>query len=347
MKSPFFAPDSFWNTPLPEQITLHPDNDRLMEFSRWSTESPGVHINLTAWTIPLYQVAAETPLRPINRRLQRETYGRRFRANSLPYLHAGHPEGHDASFGPSIPIPPAAEPDGQPDAHLAIIDESRRLAWDMWAAHRTPDGDWEACTGISYSLDGSGVFDPQQFSIRNGESIHLYGPGRAVGVPIIAGLILHDEILSGRIEHKLAFAARASGLLAHYSPPTIWTDGGVPGGIPAGAMFQLDPAIALDTLNLSPGARVVARALQEYGATLVDFANGFTLYGEGLWSDPRQRSWDGALEENSLFGIDWSHFRYLAPECCGQTLVEKGMVPLPHDGITHVYREVTGITPEL
>jgi hypothetical protein len=347
MKSPFFAPDSFWNTPLPTDITIHPDNERLIEFSRWSIKDPGVHINLHAWTVPLYYVDAETPLRPVARRLQNEAYGRRFRANSLPYLHEGHPEGHDPSFGPLIPIPAAAEPDRQTDAHLAIIDENKRQAWDMWAAHRTEDGEWEACTGISYSLDGSGVFDPKQFNMHNGESVHLHGPGRAVGVPIIAGVILHDEIVSGHIEHKLSFAALASGLLAHYYPPTIWTDGGVPGGIPAGAILQLDPALDLDTLNLTPGARVVAKALQEYGAALVDFAGGFTLYGEGLWGDTRQRSWENTLEEDSLFGIDWKHFRYLAPECCGQVLVEKGMIPLPHDGVTAVYRDVTGITPEL
>ncbi len=345
MPAAFFSPDSFWNTPLPANPAIHADNARFLRFSSWSTSSPGVHINLKTWTIPLYAADAATPLRPIGRRIATELHGSQFLANSRPYLHPGHPEGHHASFGPTIPIPAAAEPDGQTDAHLAIIDSERRQAWDMWAAHRTPAGDWEANTGISYSLDGPGVFDPADFAARNGESIHPYGPGRAVGVPIIAGLILHDELLAGRIEHKLAFACRASGLLAHHFPPAIWTDGGVPGGPPAGVVFQLDPALDLDALALSPGARVVARALQEYGAVLVDYADGFTLYGEGLWGDPRGRSWDGALTEEDLFGLDWKHFRYLAPEAVGQVLVEKGMIPLPHGAITRAYREVTGVPP--
>ncbi len=345
MAPAFFSADSFWNTPLPPNAPTHPDNVRFMEFSRRSTTEPGVHLNLTAWTIPLYNTDAETPLRPVARRLATEESGRLFRANSLPYLHPGHREGHDPSFGPEIPIPPAAEPDGQTDAHLAILDEERRVAWDMWAAHRTSGGDWEACTGISYSLDGTGVFDPADFPIRNGESIHLYGPGRATGVPIIAGLILHDEILAGRIEHKLVFACKNSGLLAHYFPPAIWTDGGVPGGLPAGVILQLDPTLDLDALELTPGARVVARALQEYGAALVDYADGFTLYGEGLWSDPRGRSWQDTLGEDALFGIDWSHFRYVDPAALGQVLVEKGMIPLPHNAITRAYRDATGVPP--
>lgn len=345
MPPAFFSRDSFWNTPLPASAPLHPDHERFLALSRWSTSSPGVHINLKEWTIPLYAADASTPLHPVGRRLTEDVQGRHFRRNSAPYLHPAHPEGHHASFGPEIPIPAAAAPDGQIDAHLAVIDVSQRRAWDMWGTERTPDGAWASCTGISYSLDGSGVFDPAEFAIHNGESIHLYGPGRAVGVPIIAGLILHDEILAGRIEHKLAFACRCSGLLAHYFPPTIWTDGGAPGGPPAGIVFQLDPALDLDSLPLSRGARIVARALQEFGAVLVDFAGGFTLYGEGLWSDPQDRTWDDTLTEDALFGIDWKHFRFLAPEPLGQTLIEKGMVPFPHPSLTGVYRALTGLTP--
>lgn len=345
MPASFFSPDSFWNTPLPVQVPVHPDNPRFMELSRWSTPAPGVHINLHEWTIPLFVADELTPRRHVGRRLRTEAYGQHFLANSRPYLTADHVEGHHPSFGPGIPIPPAAEPDGQTDAHLAIIDPTQRMAWDMWAAHRNHCGDWESCTGIAYSLDGSGVFDPAEFPAHNGESIHLYGPGRATGVPIIAGLILHEEILAGRIEHKLAFACRCSGLLAHHFPPAIWTDGSVPGGPPAGILFQLDPALDLDALNLTAGARVVARALQEYGAVLVDYADGFTLYGEGLWNDPPRRRWDGMLTEDALFGIDWMHYRYLAPEATGQVLVEKGMIPLPHPGLTRAYRDITGMPP--
>ena len=343
MPAKFFSADSYWNTPLPESPALHPDNARLLDMSRWSAVGPGLHINLHAWTIPLFEADSSTPLHAVGRHLPDETVGARFLANSKPLLHLDHPVGHHRSFGPAIPIPAVARPDGQIDAHLAIIDPVRRLAWDMWAAHQRPDGTWASCTGISYSLDGPGVFDPTEFAIRNGESIHLYGPGRATGVPIIAGLILHEEILAGVIEHKLAFAAKASGLLAHHFPPTTWTDGGVPGGIPAGAILQLDPALDLSTFKLTPAALIVAKALQTYGAVLTDYAGNITLYGEGLWSDPAGRSWNETLNEDALFGIPFEHYRYLAPEATGQTLVEKGMIPLPHDAITRAYRHFTGI----
>ena len=62
-------------------------------------------------------------------------------------------------------------------------------------------------TARTGSLDGSGVWRTEDFAVRDGESIHFHGPSRAAGVPAIAGLIMLDEVLAGRIEHKIAFAS--------------------------------------------------------------------------------------------------------------------------------------------
>jgi hypothetical protein len=343
MSRPYFASTSFWNTPLPASPPLHPDHDRFLRLSRESIDAPGLHINLHEWTVPIYRISSDTLRIPVARRMEEDPQSRAFLANSKPYLHPAHRLGLHPDFAPGVPLPPWAQPDPQEDAHVAVVDEDSGLAWDMWGARRSPDGSWKTCTGMAYSLDGSGVFDPADFPVRNGESIHPYGPSRATGVPAIAGLIRHEDVLAGRIAHKLLFAARCSGLLAHYFPPTIWTDGGVPGGPPAGSVIQLDPDLDLGALDISDGAKVVARALQEFGAVLVDYAEGFTLGGEGLWNDPAGRTWAGLLEEDALFALGFDHFRYLAPEPLGQQLVEKGMVPFPHRLIAAEYRKATGL----
>lgn len=343
MARPFFSPDSFWNTPLPAAATTHPDSARFLKLSRESINAPGLHINLHEWTVPIYRVSADTPKIAVARRMEQDPQSQAFLANSKPYLHPAHRLGLHPDFEAGVPVPPWAQPDPQEDAHVAIVDEANGLAWDMWGARRSVDGDWQTCTGMAYRLDGPGVFAPADFAARNGESIHPYGPSRATGVPAIAGLIRHEDVTAGRIPHKLLFAARCSGLLAHYFPPTIWTDGGVPGGPPGGSVLQLDPALDLAALPLSPGARVVARALQEFGAVLVDYAEGFTLGGEGLWNDPEGRTWRGLLDEDSLFKLGFDHFRYVAPESLGQALVEKGMVPFPHRLISAEYRKATGL----
>lgn len=343
MSRPYFSPSSFWNTPLPDNAPTHPESDHFLKLSRQAIDAPGMHINLHEWTVPIYRVPADTPRVLVTRRMQDDPQSQSFLANSKPYLHEGHRLGLYPDFEKGVPLPTWARPDPQEDAHVAVVCEETGEAWDMWGARRNQDGTWQTCTGMAYSLDGSGIFEPSNFAARNGESIHPYGPSRATGVPAIAGLIRHEDVLAGRIPHKLLFAARCSGLLAHYFPPTIWTDGGVPGGPPGGAVLQLDPTLDLSTMDLSLGARIVARALQEFGAVLVDYAEGFTLGGEGLWNDPEERSWHGLLEEDALFALGFDHFRYLAPEALGQSLVEKGMVPFPHRLISAEYRKITGI----
>ena len=51
------------------------------------------------------------------------------------------------------------------------------------------------------------MFDRAWFDVRDRESIHLYGPSRAAGVPAIDGLILQPELAAEQINHKLAFGS--------------------------------------------------------------------------------------------------------------------------------------------
>jgi hypothetical protein len=59
---------------------------------------------------------------------------------------------------------------------------------------------------------------------------------------------------------------------AVFRAPAGKTDGTATGGdcIPEGALVRLDPAVDLDSLQLAPAVHAVARALQTYGAYVVD-----------------------------------------------------------------------------
>jgi hypothetical protein len=185
-------------------------------------------------------------------------------------------------------------------------------AWDMWGAIKLSDGSWESNTGMKYPLDGPGVFDRSEFNIKNGESIHFYGPGRASGVPIIAGLIMYDEVKAGNIRHKIAAASRFNAFQEFVFPAT-WTDGMLVGGIPEGAVIQLDPDLDLSQFDLLPGEKAVAIALQRYGMVLVDWAGGSVIYGENLNNDKRGRSWDGILRDwdGGIITIPVKYYRVL------------------------------------
>jgi hypothetical protein len=299
----FFSDSSFWNTPLAASPEIDPKNAHFVSLLK-QEPSGGFGINLHKWTIPVYEVDETTP---------------RYRV-AKHALKAGEKEswdstretfGHGPGFDDGVPIPKAAVPDPEEDAHFAVVDWKARRAWDTWGFRVKPDGTFESNTGMTYALDGDGVFRTDEFPVVNGESIHFHGPSRASGVPAIAGLILYDEVLAGEIRHKLACAIRFPAF-QEFVFPAAWTDGPVPGGIPEGAVIQLDPALDLSSFDLLPGEKVVARAAQRYGMVVVDYADGGTLYGEGLWGQPG-RSWKGVLRDHGagLDRIGAEHYRVL------------------------------------
>src|SRR5207302_9800929 len=102
-------------------------------------------------------------------------------------------------------------------------------------------------------------------------------PGaRACGYPLIAGLITVEEIRKGRIEHALTIAYPH--MRSHwYEPPASTAQPTTPlaiptRGVPCGGRIQLDPTVDVNALPLSASGKVIARALQEYGAFVGDFS---------------------------------------------------------------------------
>jgi hypothetical protein len=282
----FFNPQSFWNQP----IKANPESDE--QSDRWITllksETKAIGINVFKWTIPVYEVDEKTPRFYIQKHKLSNDEKNHW-DTSRDYF------GHGPGFGKDVPIPQNALPDPEEDAHFAVVDWQHKIAWDMWGFRVRSDSTYESNTGMKYDLSGDGVFKTSDFDILNGESVHFHGPGRASGVPAIAGLIMYDEVMSGKIGHKLAIATRF-GAFQEFVSPASWTDGCVPGGIPEGAVIQLNPELDLKKFDLTEGEKVVAKALQEYGAVFVDMARGTPLYAEGLWAN-QEKSWKNILRE--------------------------------------------------
>ncbi len=300
----FFSKDSFWNQPIPDDSEPDARSEHCIELLK-QDPAGGFHVNLYQYTIPVYVAGPETPLRRVHQREVGEREGSQWTAPPPRHLPPSQGEG----FGPQLPIPEGAEPDPARDAHMAVVDWGRGTAWDMWRAGRRDDGEWESFCGMEYPLDGTGVWSTDDFPVVDGESIHCHGPSRAAGVPAIAGLIMYEEVQAGQIDHKLACATRF-GAFKEFVWPAAWTDAGYSGGFPEGGVIQLDPALDLGRFDLSPAARTIARALQQYGAVNVDGAGGSVLYGEGLCHD-EERTWRGLLDENELKRIPMDHYRVL------------------------------------
>ena len=144
--------------------------------------------------------------------------------------------------------PSSLNPDPEGDGHLVIIDTIGGCVYDFWKA-RFSNGKWKAAWGNAIPLASNGIFP-------NGLS------ARGSGFELLQGLIWPDELSNGVIEHALIFSydhTRAGGPV----PPATESDGTTSGidAIPEGALVQLNPALDLNSLGLTPMEKIIAKAL--------------------------------------------------------------------------------------
>jgi len=304
----FFSDDSFWNQPIAANVEIDPQSGKWIKMLELEPSKENFGTIFKKWTVPIYEVNEHTKYVYIkNHKLTKEQL-----KVWVPITTDCFKQGPD--YNP-VPIPQNSPPDPETDAHYAVVDWNRMLAWDMWGLQQMDDGSWESNTGMAYRLDGTGIFNGTELGYVNDESVHFHGPSRAAGVPIIAGLIRYDEVMSGEIKHKLSCATRFAAKQT-FVYPASWTDGYVEGGIPEGAVIQLDPNLDLEQFKLTKEEVVVAIALQKYGMVVVDIAQGQPIYAEGLWGHP-DKSWEGKLREWNHQGIDaipYKNYRILKVE---------------------------------
>jgi hypothetical protein len=290
-----FNDQSPWNRPIPEAPVLAPDSAALIaDLSTSSQWGEHLDINIAQYSIPLFYATASTPLADV----LAELGGLGFEGVNGQQAHA------------LVPIPAEAAPDPLSDHHLAIIDRARNLEWGMWNT-RKEDGRWVCSLGATADLAGDGL---RPFKPENPTWYTSHG-ARACGFPLIAGLIRTEEIDAGRIEHALIIAYPHIRAGLYMSPAStaqarIGDDAIKTRGIPCGGQIQLDPALNLDELGLSRGGRIVAEALQRYGAFVGDYSGAISLYAEN--SAAAQMHWNGVLQTYEFTDkLDLSRLRVL------------------------------------
>lgn len=285
-----FSSDSPWNTPIPENPALDPASSQLIDHFATSSEWPFLGFNLDSHGIPVYWIdSTQVPMVPVQ---VNSVAGRGFDVDSR------------------APIPVGARPDPESDAHLAIVDPTLGIEWGFFGAYQQGSS-WFCDVCATADLNGTGVRPP-----KDGNQDWFISHGaRACGFPLIAGLVTVEEMQAGRIDHALAIAY--PGIRSRYYTPPASTAQTTFGpldpnrGIPCGGRIQLDPALDLDSLGLSPSGRIIAEALQRYGAFVADFSGAVSLYAEN--SPEAQAVWaSGLLDTYEIREqIDLRSFRVL------------------------------------
>jgi len=186
------------------------------------------------------------------------------------------------SNGKDVPMPAAPRFEGWPsrqwDKHLLLLDTSTCRTRELLNVQPPGENDTARPFNMWYA-DAVVSFDLTSNAYPNGSA-------NAAGVSMFAGLVRYDEVAAGRINHALAIG------MSEISPgEPIWpaynTDGRStnPDAPRMGSRFRLRSDVDISTLG--PQARVVAEALRDYGAIVVDTGPGITITGEPdlRWND--------------------------------------------------------------
>ena len=299
-----FAPDNIWDSPLAQDAALAPNSAGLAAELRRQTRMPGgTWINTTQYSVPVYTVGPNQP----TVRIIADT--------PAPGLQ----QAWDA-----VPLPPDARPAAGTDGCMVIYQPSTDTMWEFWVMYEGAGG-WHAVWGgkMEHVSSNPGYFDGSWGS-------------SATGMTWLGGLIRPQEMAAGHIDHALALSIPQA-----KQGQVVWPaqrgDGiaSGPDAIPEGTRFRIDPDLDLDTLHLAPAARIIARAIQDYGMIVRDQAGAVTLFGEdplSIGSDP----WPALLGDwphNIMNSLPWDHMEAVVPDrsafCAARSAPTPTPVPTP------------------
>jgi hypothetical protein len=220
-------------------------------------------------------------------------------ATGLYRVRADHPAWGNLD-GKTVPYNPAWKPshgwwsgDRSIDSSVILLDPASGREWDLWQV-RAPDTKNKVlrCGSACLVMAGTSASSPtigDYWTKQNG-----FVPPRGCGVQCLAMLVRPQEVAQGAIRHALSMPIRNPS--PAYVPPATKSDGSVAGGIPEGTRFALrvtDAAIDAWASGLPLGgtgrgsARVVARALRDYGWFVTDRAGTAHLQFEDVNSAGR------------------------------------------------------------
>lgn len=282
-----YDPASFWNQPIPAGASVDANSAAMVSASLVSYAGSANFANSNQWGKPLAY------------------------ANGVSTTYSIGCVIYDCGTSMSFAIPRYAAPATGSDHHLVVVDPGTNRELDMWLASYNAGADsWSAGSRYVAASNGWGA---------------ECAPGQrcngavAAGFATFGGVVRPEEIAQGHIDHALFLTSpyTRSGDIAC---PATHTDGWTsdPAALPQGARIQLDPSFDVDGQSWPAWEKVIAHALQSYGAYLGD-TGGSVAFSAEPNLDRGYDAWSLAgvpSPDSSLANLPWSRFRVLQLQLC-------------------------------
>jgi hypothetical protein len=292
-----FSPTSFWYTPIPANVPLHPNSAGFkQDFLRQKAAYYNtVNVQTTDYSSPVYIADAAAPT---------------VKVAQWDCLKQGFSDPNLDIQWSAVPIPSYAVPSKGTDAEMTIYQPSTDTIWEFWQARKV-NGVWQACWGgqMKQASQNQGVFPG------------YYGT-TATSLPFIGGQITAEELARGEIKHAIGIALVDVEDKAIYSWPANRSDGtnptNAPNRIPEGLRFRLDPSVNVDALPMSKAGKTIAKAAQKYGFIVWDKSGAIAIRAQNAASytalgkpDPYPALFSYKPNYAVLQGFPWDKLQFL------------------------------------
>ncbi len=288
-----FTQTSFWRTP--SQAPADPNSDAYMAWLSSQVSNKYVVLRATAMSGSSSQ---GTPI----------YYGKK----TDPHYSICHNPGFKSySFAPQatdVAVPAAAQTDATDnDKDMIVYNKfDHRVYW--FTEMQKVNGTWCAFQMSVYDTSSNGI----EKGLASATSTTNWGHH---GIAPITQAVRWDEVSQGSVPHVLEVYIPNIGCHA-----AVWPlDGNTyctttdANAVPAGAILRIKPSVDLSQIALNPQARVIAQALQTYGAIVGDHSgtgNAIAVKLEDTVTEGRGNLWaEAGLSSRSLAAIPLSDYQ--------------------------------------
>jgi hypothetical protein len=275
-----FSDDSYWNTPLPRRAPRHDASAAILRWIRDDNATNYIHLSGTGsggrWGMPVYWAKRSSPIYNVR--------------NNCRFAQ---PPEFDR-----MRIPRGARPDPTSDSAMTVYDRSRGIMYGLFMARYDKSDDrWSSCGGAVYYTASNGLHGDLAASDEQRNRGHR-------GLPPSTWAVRYGQIELGAISHVVKIAVDTT-RCRHVFPMTGDECGTSARRAPSeGTRIRIRPSVDLGSMDLSPGAMVIARALQRYGAVIGDQSGGsIVLKLENTVASGHGQLWSGVLRARSLSKI--------------------------------------------
>ncbi len=188
----------------------------------------------------------------------------------LHFYYASESDRGPYPFGPNTPLEGGKNASG--DRHALMVDPATCKLYELWDAKYVSRTGSTAGSGAIWNLN-SNALRPASWTSAD-----------AAGLPILPGLLLYSEVMSGKVDHAIRFTADCTSQLFIW-PARHYAATGGSACPPMGARFRLSASFKASEICKAGSPycaqlAVVITAMQRYGLILADNGSNWFFQGE-------------------------------------------------------------------